>query len=195
MKSLSQILVTIIRPSSTKTMNHPTIQNWNHRRMDTRSVATLASAADNNPRLIAKLLDPQTVSVESRKIALPLGRTQIELVRLSERNPGRRASMDLLQNAVIQAEQQMGIALPAQHIVLLFADAATRGYEGTNYGSHIVIQQQYDVDDSSHLPATIAHEVAHYYWSGKSDWIDEGMANLLETKAEYARTGKQIATT
>ena len=83
--------------------------------------------------------------------------------------------------------------------IYFFANATSPGYAGTNYGSNIVIQQQYDVDDGSneanYLPATIAHEVAHYYWSGNSDWIDEGMANLLETKAEHARTGKQIAAT
>ena len=177
-------------------MNHPTIQagitdEW------TPVITTLESAADNNPRLIAKLLDPETVSVESRKIDLPLsGSIELTIVRTE---PGPKRSMDLLQHAVIQAEQQMGIALPTQNVVLLFADATSPGYAGTNYGSHIVIQQQYDVDDGSHeanhLPATTAHEIAHYYWSGNRDWVDEGMAKLLEAKAEYARTGKQISAT
>ena len=177
-------------------MNHPTIQagitdEW------TPVITTLESAANNNPRLIHTLLDPQTVSVESRKINLPLsGSIVLAIVRTE---PGPNRSMLLLQHAVIQAEQHMSIALPTQNVVLLFADATSPGSAGTNYGSHIVIAKQYDVDDGSqlanYLPATIAHEVAHYYWSGKSDWIDEGMANLLETKAEHARTGKQIAAT
>ena len=194
-KSLWNVLVD--NPSQfDQTMNHPTVRTgitdgW------TSVVATLASAADNNPRLIHTLLDPQTVSVESRKIDLPLsGSIELTIVRTE---PGPKRSMDLLQHAVIQAEQQMGIALPTKHVALLFANATSPGYAGTNYGSHIVIQQQYDVDDGSHkanhLPATIAHEVAHYYWSSNPDWIDEGMANLLETKAEYARTGKQIEAT
>ena len=151
-------------------MNHPTIQagitdEW------TPVITTLESTADNNPRLIAKLLDPQTVSVESRKIDLPLsGSIELTIVRTE---PGPKRSMDLLQHAVIQAEQQMGIALPTQNVVLLFADATSPGYAGTNYGSHTVIQQQYDVDDGSHeanhLPAATAHEIAHYYWSGNPD--------------------------
>ena len=194
-KSLWQILHD--NPSQfDQVMNHPTIEagitdEW------TPVIATLASAANNNPRLIDKLLDHQTVSVESRKINLPLaGPVELVIVRTE---PGPQKSMDLLQHAVIQAEQQMGIALPTKHVALLFADATSPGSAGTNYESHIVIAKQYDVDDGSHeanhLPATIAHEVAHYYWRSNSDWIDEGMANLLEAKAEYARTGKQIAAT
>ena len=177
-------------------MNHPTIQagitdEW------TPVITTLKSAAKNNPGLIHKLLDPKTVSVESRKINLPLSDSIVLAIVRTE--PGPNRSMLLLQHAVIQAEQHMRIALPTQNVVLLFADATSPGSAGTNYGSHIVIAKQYDVDDGSqdanYLPATIAHEVAHYYWSGKSDWIDEGMANLLETKAEHARTGKQTAAT
>ena len=195
MKSLWRILHD--NPSQfDRVMNHPTLQagitdEW------TTVITTLASAANNNPRLIHTLLDPQTVSVESRKINLPLsGSIVLAIVRTE---PGPNRSMDLLQHAVTQAEQQMGIALPTQHVVLLFADASKPGYAGTNYESHIVINKGYDVDDGSqlanHLLATIAHEVAHYYWRSNSDWIDEGMATLLEANAEYARTGKQIATT
>ena len=194
-KSLWNVLVD--NPSQfDQTMNHPTIQagitdEW------TPVIATLASAADNNPALIDALLDPERVSVETRTIQLSLsGSVKLDIVRTE---PGPNRSMDLLQNAVIQAEQQIGIALPTKHVALLFANATSPGYAGTNYGSHIVIQQQYDVDDGSHeanhLPATIAHEIAHYYWSGNPNWVDEGMANLLEAKAEYARTGKQIAAT
>ena len=170
MKSLWQILHD--NPSQfDQVMNHPTIQagitdEW------TPVIATLESAANNNPRLIAKLLDPQTVSVERRKINLPLsGSIVLAIVRTE---PGPNRSMDLLQHAVIQAEQQMGIALPTKNVALLFANATLPGYAGTNYGSHIVIAKQYDVDDGSHeanhLPATTAHEIAHYYWSGNPDW-------------------------
>ena len=194
-KSLWKVLVR--NPSQfDQTMNHPTVRNgitdgW------TPVIATLASAADNNPALIDALLDPERVSVETRTIQLPLsGSVKLDTVRTE---PGSNRSMNLLEQAATQAEQQMGIALPTKHVALLFANATSPGYAGTNYGSHIVIQQQYDVDDGSHeanhLPATIAHEVAHYYWSGNADWIDEGMATLLEANAEYARTGKQIATT
>ena len=195
MKSLWQVLVR--NPSQfDQTMNHPTVRNgitdgW------TPVIATLASAADNNPTLIDALLDPERVSVETRTIQLPLsGSVKLDIIRTE---PGSNRSMNLLEHAVTQAEQQMGIALPTKHVALLFANATSPGYAGTNYGSHIVIQQQYDVDDGSHeathLPATIAHEVAHYYWSSNADWVDEGMTDLMEAKTEYARTGKQIAAT
>ena len=194
-KSLWKVLVR--NPSQfDQTMNHPTVRNgitdgW------TPVIATLASAADNNPALIDALLDPERVSVETRTMQLPLsGSVKLDIVRTE---PGSNRSMNLLEHAVTQAEQQMGIALPTKHVALLFANATSPGYAGTNSGSHIVIQQQYDVDDGSHeanhLPPAISHEVAHYYWSGNANWVDEGMANLLEAKAEYARTGKQIAAT
>ena len=179
-----------------QTMNRPTVRNgitdgW------TTVVATLESAADNNPTLIDALLDPEHVSVESRTIGLPLsGTVKLDIVRTE---PGSKRSMDLLEHAVTQAERNMSLALPTQHVALLFADATSPGKAGTNYESHIVIEQKYDVDDGSHeanhTPAGIAHEVAHYYWSGNADWVDEGMADLMEAKAEYARTGKQIAAT
>ena len=30
------------------------------------------------------------------------------------------------------------------------------------------------------LQQGLAHEVAHYYWRGNEDWIDEGLANTIE---------------
>ena len=70
--------------------------------------------------------------------------------------------MDLLQHAVIQAEQQMGIALPTQHVALLFAEASKPGYAGTNYESHIVIANTgYDVDDGSHDWQTTCRRRSH----------------------------------
>ena len=78
-------------------MNHPTIQagitdEW------TTVITTLKSVAKNNPGLIHKLLDPKTVSVESRKINLPLsGSIVLAIVRTE---PGPNRSMLLLQHAV-----------------------------------------------------------------------------------------------
>ena len=55
------------------------------------------------------------------------------------------------------------------------------------------------MDDGSHeanvAGAHIAHEVAHYYWSGSSDWIDEGAAEFLASVAENSRTGEDVEVT
>ena len=48
----------------------------------------------------------------------------------------------------------------------------------------------FDMYDDS--PRLIAHEVAHYYWLGNADWIDEGMAELMEWVIENRRVGTPV---
>ena len=163
----------------------------------TSVVATLKSAAENNPTLIGDLLDRGTVRLEQRTTNLPLGgEVQLAIVRVG---PRATSSMDLLEHAVHAAETFLGVPFPAKHVVLLFADAVDGSSAGTYYGSHIVVLPEYDVDDRSHeadsAPVLIAHEVAHYYWSGNADWVDEGLADLSASVAEYIRIGDSIRTT
>ena len=40
-----------------------------------------------------------------------------------------------------------------------------------------------------------AHEVAHYYWSGNEDWVDEGAADFIASVVQRARTGQPIGVT
>ena len=176
-----------------RVMLHPTLANsitdsW------APVIAVLSSPAQNNPPLVDQLLDSTSVTLQTDSVHTPLsGQVSLAIVRLA---PGPARSMQLLQHAVLAAEDFIGLPLPTGHVSLLFADAATAGYAGTNYNSHIVINQRYDVNDSSHdanaLPSTIAHEVAHYYWSGNADWIDEGLANLHEAYAERLRDATPI---
>ena len=56
----------------------------------------------------------------------------------------------------------------------------------------MAIRPEYDVDGVSASPGLIAHEVAHYYWIGNADWIDEGMAELMELAIENRRIGTPI---
>ena len=56
----------------------------------------------------------------------------------------------------------------------------------------MAIRPEYDVDGVSASPRLIAHEVAHYYWRGNADWIDEGMAELMELAVENRRVGTPI---
>ena len=39
----------------------------------------------------------------------------------------------------------------------------------------------------SSLAPHIAHEVAHYYWNGNSDWVDEGASDFMAYASENAR--------
>ena len=177
-------------------MDHPTVSggisdDW------TPIVATLYGVAINNPGLIEVLLDSTSVTLEQRTIALPLaGDVVLSIIRTG---PGAARSMDLLEQSVRGAEEFMGEPLPTNFVGLLYADAVPDHAAGTNFGTHIAILSKYDVADGSFeseiVGSTIAHEVAHYYWSGNEDWVDEGAAELMASIIDGARTGRPIVVT
>ena len=157
-------------------------------------VSTLNGVAQTNPDLIDALLDAENVSIERRTIALPLsGEVILAIIRTSR---GAERSMDLLEHSVRTAEEYMDTALPTNYVGLLFEDAVIPTFAGTNYGTHMSMLPEYDVDDGSHEATStghiIAHEVAHYYWSGNEEWIDEGAADFMATVIENARIGSPI---
>ncbi len=157
-------------------------------------VATLRGVAKTNPGLIDVLLDPARVSLERRTLTLPLsGDVVLSIIRTS---PGAARSMDLLEHSVRRVEEYMGSPLPANYVGLLYEDAAPPLSAGANFGTHIAILPKYDIDDGSDeaefAALSIAHEVAHFYWSGNADWIDEGMAELMASIVENARTGHPV---
>ena len=156
--------------------------------------AVLLGVTEKNPPLVEKLLEPGAVDIERRTATLPLaGEADLVILRTS---PGASSGMDSLEFAVRFAEEFVGEPFPTRYVALLYEKAVSEGYGGTNFGTHIAILPEYDVDDDSE-PAksafgNIAHEVAHYYWSGNADWIDEGLAEYMTSAAESIRTGKAI---
>lgn len=160
-------------------------------------VATLYGVSKYNPSLIDTLLDPERVMVEQRQINLPLsGDVDLAIIRTA---PGAGRSMDLLARSIRSAEDFMGRALPAAFVPLLFEDAVPEYAGGANFGTHIAILPRYDVDDGSRAAnaagLVVAHEVAHYYWNGNADWVDEGASELLAALSELARVNRQVAIT
>ena len=160
-------------------------------------VATLRGVARTNVGLIDILLDPNRVSLERRTVTLPLaGDVVLAIIRTAA---GAARSMDLLEHSVRAAERFMGASLPTNYVGLLYEDAVHGSFAGTNFGTHIAILPKYDIDDGSHEAAsagsTIAHEVAHYYWSGNADWVDEGAADLMVSIVDGARTGRPAEVT
>ena len=107
--------------------------------------------------------------------------------------------MDLLEYSVRGAEEFLGTPLPTRYVGLLYENAVFGSNAGTNFGTHIVVRPKYDVDDDSHeagfASSGIAHEVAHYYWGGNEDWVDEGAADFMASVIEGARTGSPITVT
>ncbi len=180
-----------------RVMAHPTVRggitdDW------AKIVVVLYGVSQYNPRLIDVLLDPARVILEERVVNLPrAGLTDFSIIRTG---PGAERSMDLLEHAAYSAESFMGEPFPAKYVALLFENAVPSHAAGVNYGGlHMAVRPQYDVDDGSrhaefagHL---IAHEVAHYYWRGNSDWVDEGAADFMASVAEYTRTGQPVGVT
>ena len=160
-------------------------------------VATLHGVAETNPGLIAVLLHPAKVIVERRTITLPLaGDVVLAIIRTG---PGAARSMDLLEHAVRGVERLMGLPLPTNYVGLLYENAVSGPVAGTNFGTHVAILPEYDADDASReaefTGSHIAHEVAHYYWSGNADWVDEGAADLMASIVDGARTDRSLEVT
>lgn len=112
--------------------------------------------------------------------------------------PGAARSMDLLEHSARTIEEFMGEEFPVRYVGILFKKGAhaAEGSAGANFG-HVITQiPKYDVDDGSRaadfLPRLTAHEIAHYYWRGNEDWIDEGAATFMEFIVENARTGAPL---
>ena len=107
--------------------------------------------------------------------------------------------MDLLEHATHAVEAYMAVPLPTNYVGLLFEEAVSGDSAGTNFGTHVTALPKYDVDDDSHeaefVGSLIAHEVAHYYWSGNRGWVDEGVADFLASVSENARNGGPIEVT
>ena len=173
-----------------RVLSHPTLSNgitddW------AKIVATLYGVSKYNPTLIDTLLDPEQVILEEHTIDLPLaGETLLAIIRT---NPGAERSMDLIEHAVRYTEEYMATSFPTGYVGWLFGDAVGGSYAGANFGTHIASLTKHDVDDGSNdaenTGSHIAHEVAHYYWRGNADWIDEGAASFLEVVAENTRAG------
>ena len=177
-------------------LSHPTLSSgitddW------AKIVALLAGTNRANPGLIDVLLDPNRVALEERIIDLPLaGKTYLVIISTAA---GADRSMNLLEHSVRQVEAFMDEPLPINYVGVLFENAVLGSAAGTNFGTHIAIRPKFDIDDGSQAADftghVIAHEVAHYYWSGNDDWVDEGAADFLASISERARTGQPLEAT
>ena len=158
-------------------------------------VALMDSVNEAAPAFLRPLLDPEQVDVEQRTvILLPYtGPVDLAIIRTEAGTP---RSMDLLEHSVGSVEGFMGTALPTNFVGLLFGTAVLGYAHGTNYGDYFVMLPQYDADDGSdeadYAGHLMAHEVAHYYWRGNPNWLDEGLAELLAAIAENERTGTPV---
>ncbi len=158
-------------------------------------VALLDSVNEAAPAFLRPLLDPEQTTIERRALTLPhTGAVDLAIIRTE---PGAARSMELLEHSAGSVERFMGVELPTNYVALLFGTAVLGYAGGTNYGAYFVMLPEYDADDDSddadYAPQLMAHEVAHYYWSGNPNWLDEGLAELLAAISENERTGTKVA--
>ena len=190
------VLIDRERQAFDRVLAHPTLRggithSW------AKVVSVLHRVNEVNPPLVSALLDPTQVTLEEQSITLPLaGEVDLAIIRTG---PGAARSMELLEHAVRHAESYMEAPFPTGYVGLLFGDAVTPSFAGSNSGTHITSLARYDIDDGSHdaeyAASLIAHEVAHYYWRGNSDWVDEGAADFMASTAERARIGQPVEAT
>ena len=93
----------------------------------------------------------------------------------------------------------MAAPFPIGYVGLLFGDAVSGDSAGSNFGTHMSILPEYDVDDGSYFAEyaghIIAHEVAHYYWTGNTHWVDEGASDFVASVSEALRIGRPLEPT
>ena len=129
---------------------------------------------------VGRMLDPGYATIESNTTDTGV---QLSIIRTSSQAEAWTAGA--LSDAVEFSEQTMLVDFPVDHVVLVLSEKAQRsGAAGTNYGFAISYSPEYEQGQETFegrtLQLGIAHEVAHYYWIGNADWIDEGLANTIE---------------
>ena len=161
---------------------------------EAKIVAVLGGTNRVNPKLVDVLLDPTQTSIEERRISASDGEVNLAIIRTA---PGAADTIALLEYAVREATVMMDQSFPTDYVALLVEEATVGDSIGTNFQTHMAITPEFDVDDRSSRPGNdtgrlIAHEVAHYYWFGLIDWVDEGAANFMAIANENRRVGQPM---
>ena len=143
----------------------------------------------------------QATQTETSTVRLPhSGTVNLRINRSGDLGSDR--SMEILEHAVKTIEEYMGEPIPLRgnEIRLDFVEKevfqCSSHATGCYLGTHIEILEEYDSEkplrDDDKLAIIIAHEVAHYYFSGERDWLDEGAAEFLAIYVENKRVGRAM---
>ena len=154
-------------------------------------LSILHQAADEDPASIDRLLDPSQISIQSEVIQLPLkGEVQLNIIRT--RSHGPNTAMDHIARAVRYLEDFLGLPFPVDQVNMIYADElVTKGFAGTNFGTGFSMKRDLE-EKPDHEANTIVHELAHYYWSGMENWVEEGMAELLTAHYKMLYLGYEL---
>ncbi len=162
-------------------MGHPAIQDGIS---DSQTTLVAAASTMQNPREIGLMLNPGYADIETLSSGTALTpNLKISIVRTGTQPQPSTAQH--VRNAVEFAETTMQQPLPVSHVIAVLNDnAVIGGFAGTNHGNAFSYKPEYEDGETAYdryaFQAGIVHEVAHYFWNGNEDWIDEGLANTFE---------------
>ena len=133
---------------------------------------------------IRRVLEPGVATIETIDVGTTMTpHLKISIIRTdSQSRPG---TVESVRDAVEFVETAVGLSLPVDHVIIILNEkAVTREYAGTNFGFAFSYLPEYEAAHGTqewrHLQTGFVHETAHYFWTGNEDWIDEGLANIVE---------------
>ena len=145
------------------------------------AAGTLGSGA-----AISQYLNDAAITVDSREYTMSGQPLAITIVR-PDNAAAQPGTMEMAYQSVIGVEAVMRLPLPVRHVIIAFDPRAVSADSiGTNHGYAIGISEENPNGGQASLRNTLFHEVAHYWWGGNVNWIDEGMADTIAATASLA---------
>ena len=176
-------------------MAHPTIEDGITDE-ETKIVAVLGGRTHSYaPGAAEVLLTGTDVYIQERLIQLPhTGETLLAVIGVQDPDP---RSIDYFEHAVRSIERFMGEPYPINYLALLYYDNLSNN--ANNNFTHLLFMGEEDTVNREWHAGVIAHEIAHWYWSGDGDegyqyrkWITEGNPELLRVISEHERVGRPL---
>ena len=136
---------------------------------------------------ISQYLDETAITVESGKYTTTDGQPLVITIIRPEGAAGSADTMEMTRQSVVGVEAVMQLPLPVRHVIIAFDPrSVSADFAGTNHGYAIGIAEENPNGGQASLRNTLFHEVAHYWWGGNINWVDEGMADTIAAAASLA---------
>ena len=152
-----------------------------------------AAAATESGSAITEYLNDAAITVEVGEYTTGGQPLTITIVR-PENAAASGGTLGDTYQAVIATESIMQLPLPTRHVIVVFDPrTVSSGFAGTNHNYAIGIEEENPDGGRATLQNTLFHEVAHYWWRGNANWIDEGMADTIAATASLAQGDEWVA--
>ena len=139
--------------------------------------AISALTAKGQVNTVETVLAPEQTTLESVEVFLPHS-GPVSLNVLQQGETGHPEALQILQEAALAVETFMGEPMNEPVITVLFTHGNSPGVAASTRGDIIIVTPG-DKENREDLADTLAHEIAHIYWTGNEDWLDEGMAEFI----------------